>query len=144
MVQLEFLCFGAELFIAHLNTSLMGQLYNDIIEFLLVRLTVVNGAAKAVYQTQLLLHSVGLVNALVMSYIVAVLPGFVATSKRCTSVSAYQKTGYSVLWDGVETLIARLLNICLTNALLNESPFLNFICEGEQASPPYRVTNCGN
>ena len=74
MVQLEFLCFGAELFIAHLNTSLMGQLYYDIIEFLLVRLTVVNGAAKAVYQTQLLLHGIGLVDALVMGYIIAVLP----------------------------------------------------------------------
>ena len=73
MVQLEFLCFGAELFIAHLNTSLMSQLHYDIVEFLLVRLSVVNGAAKAVYQTQLLLHGVGLVNALVMSYIVAVL-----------------------------------------------------------------------
>ena len=77
MVQLEFLCFGAELFIAHLNTSLMSQLHYDIVEFLLVRLAVVNGAAKAIYKAQLLVQRVGLLSALVMSHIVAVLPGFV-------------------------------------------------------------------
>ena len=108
MVQLEFLCFGAELFIAHLNTSLMSQLHYDIVEFLLVRLAVVNGAAKAIYKAQLLLHGIGLVDALVMSYIIAVLPGLVnqmttiAGSVNQNIARTYLK---ATLNDGLEVFI---------------------------------------
>ena len=41
----------------------MSQLHYDIVEFLLVRLAVVNGAAKAIYKAQFSCMVIGLVDA---------------------------------------------------------------------------------